>query len=198
MTPSTSKRSRNLKLVLMAAAVPALLTGCEDEPSGKVLTSLEECKVQTEIAPAECEAAYYKALVEHEKLAPRFESERECNEQFGACQSAPANPTGGSHSYMPSMSGFLIGYALSQAMQPRGYYGIGGVSPLYRDYRSGGYLRPGGERVSSNSGTVYGKYGNTALPTRAVTVSRSGFGSSAAARGGFGGSSSRGGGGRGG
>ena len=61
-------------------------------------------------------------------------------------------------------------------------------SPLYRDYRSGGYLRPGGELVGKSSGTVYGKQGATALPARAVTVSRAGFGSRAAARGGFGGS----------
>lgn len=184
-----SKRSRQLRLVLMAVTVPAVLAGCEDEPSGKVLTSREECAAQTEIAPAECEKAYDQALVEHEKLAPRFESESQCNEQFGACQPAPqSNAAAGGHSYMPSMSGFLIGYALSQAMQPRGYYGIGGVSPLYRDYRSGGYLRPGGELVGKSSGTVYGKQGATALPARAVTVSRAGFGSSAAARGGFGGS----------
>lgn len=191
-----SKRSRQLRLVLMAVSVPAVLTGCgDDEPSGKVLTSREDCAAQTEISPAECEKAYQQALVEHEKLAPRFESEKECNDQFGACQPAPAAATASTssgHSYMPSMSGFLIGYALSQAMQPRGYYGIGGVSPLYRDYRSGGYLRPGGELVGKSSGTVYGKQGNTALPARAMTVSRAGFGSSAAARGGFGGSRSSG------
>lgn len=190
------KRSRNLKLVLMAVTVPAVLSGCgDDAPSGKVLTSREECAVQTEIAPAECEKAYQQALVEHEKLAPRFESEKDCNDQFGACQPAPANAAAGTassgHSYMPSMSGFLIGYALSQAMQPRGYYGVGGVAPLYRDYRSGGYLRPDGKQVSNYSGTVYGKSaGSTALPARAVTVSRAGFGSSAAARGGFGSSKS--------
>ncbi|MFD0320084.1 DUF1190 domain-containing protein [Lysobacter gummosus] len=209
-TPKTrdgarGKRSRNLKLVLMAVTVPAVLSGCDDDPSGKILTSREECAVQTEISREECDKAYYQALVEHEKLAPRFESEQECNQQFGACQPVPAQYANGSqHSFIPPMTGFLVGYALSQAMSGgRSYYHIGGVSPLYRDYRSGGYLRPDGKQISTSSGTVYGKSaGNTALPARAVTVSRSGFGSSAAARGGFGGSnssgSSRGGGGWGG
>lgn len=196
MNPTQSKRSRQLRLVLMAAAVPAALTGCEDEPSGKILTAREECAVQTEISVAECQAAYEKALADHAKLAPRFESERECNDQFGACQPVPPQyANGNQNSFMPPMAGFLIGYAVSQAMNSGGggyYYGVRGVSPLYRDYRGGGYLRPGGEYVGKSSGMVRGKYGDTALPTRAMTVSRAGFGSSAAARGGFGGSRSSG------
>ncbi|MGH8079091.1 MAG: DUF1190 domain-containing protein, partial [Lysobacter sp.] len=189
------KRSRNLKLVLMAVAMPVALTACDDDPSGKILTSREDCAVQTEIARADCEKAYGQALIEHEKIAPRFESQQQCNEQFGACQPVPAQYANGTQpTYMPPMTGFLIGYALSQAMNNRGgYYGVGGVSPLYRDYRSGGYLRPNGDQISKSSGTVYGRSAaNTALPARAVTVSRAGFGSSAAARGGFGGNHSTG------
>ncbi|MEH6416125.1 DUF1190 domain-containing protein [Pseudomonas sp. CGJS7] len=187
------KRSRNLKLVLMAVAMPAALVGCDDDPSGKILTSREECSVQTEISREECEKAYSQALIEHEKIAPRFQSEQQCNEQFGACQPLPAQYANGQQgSFIPPMTGFLVGYALSQAMSGgRSYYHIGGVSPLYRDYRSGGYLRPDGKQVGTSSGTVYGKSaGDTALPARAMTVSRAGFGSSAAARGGFGGRSS--------
>ncbi|HEY5612514.1 MAG TPA: DUF1190 domain-containing protein, partial [Lysobacter sp.] len=52
---------------------------------------------------------------------------------------------------------------------------------------SGGYYKPGGDYVGDRVGTVTGKRGSTALPARAMTVSRSGFGSSASARGGFGG-----------
>lgn len=186
------KRSRNLKLVLMAVAVPAALAGCDDDPSGKILTSREECTVQTEISREECEKAYSQALIEHEKVAPRFESEQECNQQFGAC-----TPLQGQHAqagqpyYIPPMTGFLLGYAASQLMSGGNrYYHVGGVSPLYRDYRTGGYLKPDGRQISNYSGTVYGrKAGDTALPARAVTVSRAGFGSSAAARGGFGRSS---------
>lgn len=186
------KRSRNLKLVLMAVAAPAVLAGCDDDPSGKILTSREECTVQTEVSRDECEKAYYQALVEHEKVAPRFESEQECNQQFGACTPLQgAQAAAGQPYYIPPMTGFLLGYAASQLMSGGNrYYHIGGVSPLYRDYRSGGYLKPDGRQVSTYSGTVYGKKaGDTALPARAVTVSRAGFGSSAAARGGFGRSS---------
>ena len=38
------KRSQNLKLVLMAAAVPLALVGCKREPTGQVLTSVEQCE----------------------------------------------------------------------------------------------------------------------------------------------------------
>jgi len=187
-----SKRSRNLRLVLMAVAAPAMLAGCDDDPSGKILTSREECTVQTEISREECEKAYSQALVEHEKLAPRFESEQECNQQFGACTPLNGAAAGAQPTYIPPMTGFLLGYAASQLMSGGNrYYHIGGVSPLYRDYRSGGYRKPDGREISTYSGTVYGKKaGDTALPQRAVTVSRAGFGSSAAARGGFGRSSS--------
>ncbi|QQQ01330.1 DUF1190 domain-containing protein [Lysobacter enzymogenes] len=187
------KRSRNLKLVLMAVAAPAVLAGCDDDPSGKILTSREECTVQTEISREECEKAYGQALVEHEKVAPRFESQQECNQQFGACTPLQGQQANASQPYyIPPMTGFLLGYAASQLMSGGNrYYHIGGVSPLYRDYQGGRYLKPDGKQISTHSGTVYGrKAGDTALPARAVTVSRAGFGSSAAARGGFGRSSS--------
>lgn len=180
------KRSRNLRLVLMASAVPVALAGCEQEPTGTVLASLEQCRSQNELSLDECEAAYRTALAEHERLAPRFDSQAQCNEQFGGCT---PNTYNGQTSFIPPMAGFLIGYALADLdvdRKKRRYYGIGGVSPLYRDYRSRDFLRPGGQVVSDRYGTVRGKYGNTALPTRAITVSRAGFGSSASARGGFG------------
>lgn len=186
------KRSSNLRLVLMAAAVPTVLAGCESEPSGTVLASVEQCRGQTEIPLEECEAAYRTALAEHERLAPRFESQAQCNEQFGGCVPTTYN---GQQSFIPPMAGFLIGYALGDLdydRKKRRYYGVGGVSPLYRDYRSRDFLKPGGQYVSDRYGTVRGKYGNTALPTRAITVSRAGFGSSASARGGFGSSRGRG------
>ena len=168
----------------MAATVPVALAGCESEPTGTVLSSVEQCGTQTSVPVEQCTAAYQEALAKHQKLAPRFESRVQCNEQFGNCEVVD---TGAGQSYVPPMGGFLLGYALASATRGGMYpYTVGGASPLYRDYRSGSYLKPGGDAVSRGTGMVTGRRGNTALPSRAMTVSRSGFGSSASARGGFG------------
>ncbi len=181
-----TKRSQNLKLVLMIATAPIALAGCESEPTGQVLSSVEDCKIQQEVSVEQCTAGYRTALAEHQRLAPRFENQADCSAQFDGC--TPLEGSTGQNqqqSYAPPMSGFLLGYVLASTMRGGGY-GVGGASPLYRDYRSGGYLKPGGDLVSKSPGQVTGRRGNTTLPARAMTVSRAGFGSSASARGGFG------------
>lgn len=179
-----SKRSQHLRLVLMAATAPVALAGCDREPTGTVLSSVQQCETQQQVPVEQCTAAYEKALAEHRKLAPRFDSQVQCNEQFGSCEVVQ---TDRGQSYVPPMGGFLLGYALASTMGGGMYpYSVGGVSPLYRDYGSGRYLKPNGDAVSRGTGMVRGSRGNTALPSRAMTVSRSGFGSSASARGGFG------------
>lgn len=185
------KRSRHLRLALMAATVP-VLAACDSEPTGRVMTSLEECRTQTEVPVQECEAGYQKALTEHQSLAPRFDSQWQCNDQFGACQPLQQ---GSQQSWVPPMSGFLLGYAISNLVNDVGdarRRRVSGQVPLYRDYRSGDFLKPDGKSAGDRGGLVKGKVGNTSLPTRAITVSRSGFGSSASARGGFGSSRSSG------
>ena len=94
--------------------------------------------------------------------------------------------------WTPLMAGFLI----SQLMSPRYPSGYYDSSPIYR-FRSGQYTQYGDDRSSGFGGGASGT-GSTArsyhsvdiTPNRAVTVSRSGFGSVAAARSGWGGSSS--------
>ena len=184
MQPAAMKRSQNLKLVLMAAAVPIVLAACDSEPTGKVLTSVDQCATQTEVPADQCRVAYQTALAEHQKLAPRFDNKVECDQEFTNCTAVEEN---GRTVHTPPMGGFLMGYLIGNALSGGGRsYGVGGASPLYRDYR-GGYYKPGGDYVGDRIGNVSGKRGDTALPARAMTVSRSGFGSSASARGGFGG-----------
>ena len=183
------KRSTNLRLTLMAAAIPVALAGCEPAPpTGQVLGSVSDCDYQTDVDPQQCRAEYDKAKAEHERVAPRFDSNAACNDQFGNC--TPVTNERGQTSWMPPMTGFLLGYMAGDLMKPRGgggYYRVGGSSPLYRDYRSGDYLKPSGDVASDRPGKVTGKAGNTTPPARAITVSRSGFGSSSAARSSFGG-----------
>jgi uncharacterized protein YgiB involved in biofilm formation len=210
------KRSSNLRLTLMVAAAPAvlLLSGCEaDEPAntGMVLQTESQCDFQTDVPKDQCHTAYQNALAEHQRVAPQFADRNQCNDQFGAC--TEVRSAQGQASWVPPMTGFLLGYVASNLVNGaragqdcqrfpgaegcRGssgssggvYRRVGGSSPLYRDYRTGEYRRPNGDATTDRAGRVYGDAGNTSVPARAVSVSRSGFGSSSAARSSF--SSSR-------
>lgn len=183
MKEPVMKRSRNLRLTLMAVAVPVGLVACDSgEPTGVVLNSIADCQAQ-QVDVAQCEAAYNKAVAEHQRVAPRFDDQVQCQQDFGRCETVQEE---GRTSYIPPMGGFLLGYALGGGFSNNsGYRGVSGGAPLYRDYR-GRYINPNGDMVSRQPGTVTGKRGNIATPARAITVSRSGFGSSSAARSAFG------------
>lgn len=177
------KRSTHLRLTLMAATLPAALAGCDSGPeTGAVVQSVDECVSAQHLSRQECQTAYDNAVAQHQKVAPRFQNWGDCNQQFGSC--APLRDNGVDY-YIPPMAGFLVGYALGRR-NDHYYYGYGGSLPLYRD-RSGGFYKPGGDYVSGRSGAVKGAVGRPTPPARAVTVSRSGFGSSSAARSSFGG-----------
>ncbi|MBP1473425.1 DUF1190 domain-containing protein [Frateuria sp. MAH-13] len=180
------KRSSHLRLTLMAATLPAALAGCDTGPAtGTVLRSVDDCPTVKDVPTAQCQAAYQTALAEHQRLAPRFHDWNDCYQQFGAC--SPVVNDGVVSYYVPPMAGFLLGYAAARRNDDRGYaYSYSGHSiPLYRD-RSGDFYKPSGDYVSGRSGTVKGNAGHATAPTRAITVSRSGFGSSSAARSSFG------------
>lgn len=187
------KRSSNLKLTIMALSLPAALLGCDEgPPTGTVLSSVYDCANAEGISLDECKSAHEQALIQHERVAPRFENATECNQQFGNCTGVEEE--GRTH-WVPPMTGFLIGYAVAGGFNsPRrdeqggsGPHSISGVSPLYRDYRSGDYLKPSGDVAGNRTGNVTGARGNATTPARAITVSRSGFGSSSGARHSFGG-----------
>lgn len=207
------KRSSNLRLTLMVAAAPAalLLSGCDSaEPAntGMVLQSESQCDYQTDVPKEQCHAAYQKAVADHQRVAPQFADRNQCNDQFGACTEVRSEQ--GQVNWIPPMTGFLLGYAASSLVNGASrqdcqrypnadgcrsggsggvYRVVNGSSPLYRDYRTGEYRRPNGDATTDRAGRVYGDAGNTAVPARAVSVSRSGFGSASAARSSF--SSSR-------
>ena len=182
------KRSRNLRLSLMAVALPAGLVACDGgEPTGAVLNTVADCRAPQadgqQLDVAQCEAAYQQAVAEHRRVAPRFDNAVQCDQDFGKCEAVQEE---GRTSYVPPMGGFLLGYALAGGFgNNSGGRGIAGGAPLYRDYR-GQYLNPNGNPVSRQPGTVTGKRGSIATPARAISVSRSGFGSSSAARSSFG------------
>jgi len=175
------KRSRNLKLVLMAA-VPVALAGCQSEPTGEVVQSVAQCEAGGWMSREQCQAAHDEALAAHATSAPRFESQADCESEFGQC--TPQEQAGRT-SYLPPMSGFLIGYMLANAGRrspamgapvAAGGAGFGGAAPLYRSRSRGDFFNARGDFVANRPGTVTGARGVLLPPGRAVTVARGGFG----------------------
>lgn len=155
------------------------------EETGAVLLSRGDCATIGKVSQAECEAGYDQAVADHERLAPRFDSLAQCQEQFGACYADPANAL----YWIPPFGGVLLGYRQRDDDAGGGQgggYRYTGTLPLYRE-RGGDFLNPRGDHVGSRAGRVTGKAGSTTPPARAITISRSGFGSTAGARSSFGG-----------
>lgn len=183
------KRSAHLRLTLMALAVPVATVGCDSAPTGTVVHSLAGCANSRDVTAADCEMAYRNALSEHARVAPRFANRSDCDAQFGACE--PMTDEYRSSYWVPPMAGFLVGYAATRRDDIGGGSGGGylyryrGSTPLYRE-RKGDYYNTRGDRVATGPGQVRGKADAIYSPARAVTVSRSGFGSTASARSSFG------------
>jgi uncharacterized protein YgiB involved in biofilm formation len=190
------KRSRALTLVLMAPA-PLLLAGCDDAPEETLrkgfYTDVAAC-VKDGNAADVCQRALDNATKANEANSPKFKTKDECIAQFGdLCRERVVHDgTNESSMWTPLMAGFLI----SQLMSPRYPSGYYDSSPIYR-FRSGQYTQYGDDRfsgfgggVSGSSSTARSYHSVDITPNRAVTVSRSGFGSVAAARSGWGGRSS--------
>lgn len=169
------KRSRNARLVLMGFS-PLALTACEGGQEALIYPSVAECAAGGVVSQAECQSAFEQSQVEAETNSPRYLSRADCIADFGEAQCGPAPHSQGF--FMPFMTGFLIARALD---------GSGGYrsQPLYRP-RSGEWTTNGGYTVGRNTGKVIVDPA-AAKPQRAITQSRSGFGSRAAARGSWGG-----------
>lgn len=170
------KRSKSIGLSLMGT-VPFLLTACDQAapPAAQGLQlpaygSVDECVQAGIFTRQACEDGMQAAQQAHLAEAPRFDSAADCERQYGAanCQLVQ---TGSDSWFMPAMAGFMMGQALANN---RGYYGgMYRGEPLYRD-RHG----RGGWRTADNR--------PVAQPDKAISRSRGGFGSQAAARGSWG------------
>ena len=177
------KRSTNIRLTLMAATLPLALAGCNDSPpTGAIARSINECVQAKAGTYEECSAAYGQALAKHDATAPKFEDKGDCDAQFGNCTAhSDAN---GHSSWMPPMSGFLIGYLASSALN--GQRAFGGGSPLFQDRNSGDFIKANGESAGTRSGFVSGEAGRAAASVRGATVARGGFGGTGSAHASFG------------
>lgn len=179
------KRSRFLKLAVLGAA-PMLLAGCEEERPAIVYESVEACISAAQIPEQTCREDYARAEVQHAATAPRYYSSRDCEADFGAGQCAQSRQSGGL--FMPFMTGYMIA-SLMQGGGNNWYSSPGSHSsqPLYRTNGSSTWRTADNTQIGNRSGATNVPASSAKPATRAVTMSRSGFGSSASARGGWGG-----------
>lgn len=169
------KRTRVTRLLLMGV-VPLALTACESDVDANIFANADECAASGQMTQAQCSAAFAEAKTEHERVAPRYTNYADCVADFGPEQCGPARD--GSSAFMPFLTGMMIGNMLSggNRYQPQ---------PLYRS-RDGEFKTAGGMGVGTRTGAISVPESATKPQARAITMSRSGFGSRAAARGSWG------------
>lgn len=177
------KRSHTVRLLLMGVA-PVVLTACESEEPVSLYKDVTECVASAKLTQDQCDAAFNHAKSEHERVAPRYTSQKDCETDFGAAGCQTVNQGAGIQ-YIPLMAAYALGY---YAGRPNYFQS----QPLYYSNNGwngggGGYLNSGGQQVARTTGDSRVARSAMEAPTRAVTMSRSGFGSSASARGSWGG-----------
>lgn len=178
-------------LALGVASVMLSACGAEREEA-KIYTSIDDCKQDYPDALEKCEAAYKTAAEEALRTSPRFNSEYDCEYEFGPNQCRNVNTNGGSF-FMP----FMAGYMVSSLLSPNRYYS----QPLYT---SSSYNSPFRSRWITADGHVFdgdirkrnyrvSKDQLKPKPTVNRTMKRGGFGSSVRAKSSWGSSSRKGG-----
>lgn len=178
-------------LALGVASVMLSACGAEREEA-KIYTSIDDCKQDYPDAVEKCEAAYKTAAEEALRTSPRFNSEYDCEYEFGPNQCRNVN-TGGGSFFIP----FMAGYMVSSLLSPNRYYS----QPLYT---SSSYNSPFRSRWITADGHVFdgdirkrnyrvSKDQLKPKPTVNRTMKRGGFGSSVRAKSSWGSSSRKGG-----
>lgn len=164
------KRSRQLALIAMTQ-VPLLLAGCGEEEKLRqgFYTSVEACKSDGN-SDEVCAKAMQAAAEAHAKESPRFASRDECIRNYG--DNCAENPQ--QHGvWMPLLTGFMLSQLLHGGRAPA----YMGANPVYRtpDGRYNEWYRnPDGSPAAAGFRQMRAV---EVAPNRAVTLSRSGFGS---------------------
>lgn len=201
MQSNKTKRSKSINLTSMrksfsvkplALGVAAIfLAACGDKQEAAVFTSVDDCIDAKPEAAEKCKTAYEDAVKEAERTGPKYNSQRDCESEFGNSQCRVVQRDSGSF-FMP----FMAGYMLSNLMSPRGYYS----QPMFTSHSRNSSYR---NRWIGADGHDFGdnrrrtmRVSEKALqpkPTVNKTISRGGFGSSVRAKSSWGSSSKKGG-----
>ena len=197
------KRSKKAALILMVPTATLLMAGCSSEEPVEtaVYQNADECAAYYN-PPAECQAEFAKAQQLHSQVAPKYQTQAECETDFGAGQceapttslaqnnstaattdpAAPAQQQQASSGFfMPMMMGFLAGQMLNRSGQAAPKQSVP-TQPLYKSRDDmGTYRTASNQPVARQSGPV------SVLPSKmqpqpGSMVRRGGFGAQAQQR----------------
>lgn len=175
---------------LAAAAAASVLVACSSSEDARIYTSLENCKVSNPELSQQCEDAFQQAQAEAEKSGPKYDSQTNCETEFGQNNCVPYRTDNGHSWFIPALAGFMVG-----RMMDRGTFGS---APLYTSYSRNS---PAYGQWTTVDGNLYGGVGrrDVRVPSGAFkpkppvtkTMSRGGFGSKISAKSNWGGSTNR-------
>ena len=169
------KRSAHLRLALVAA-IPVAAGGCDNpaitgDQAQDWQGAAVDCSTAELMRTDSCKAELERMIA----TSPRFGTQQECEGAVGgACAQTDE---GGQTAWIGPTTGFVSGFLMAQLLDE-----VGDAFERKRRYGSTGY---GGGYRSSYPAVTRNNY--PAAPTRAITQSRSGFGSTSSARSSFGG-----------
>jgi uncharacterized protein YgiB involved in biofilm formation len=201
------KRSTTVSLVLLGAAGLTIyaLNRSEGDTEVSPFRSVDECRNSGRDAKA-CQDSYDDALRLHETNAPRFESQNDCERDYGVgkCTTKQALSSSGSMAsyFVPALAGFAIAKALSNQQgrlaaqplyscpsyrqQPDGTcYNTSTGRSFFSYFGSGSSSSSGSSWWSSRSSSAYVPSDSFARASSPAVVSR-GSSVSSVSRGGFG------------
>ncbi|MBK17499.1 MAG: hypothetical protein CMM52_01490 [Rhodospirillaceae bacterium] len=161
-------------VALVAAGALWFTTREEPKTDAAVYESLQQCLADVNMVRSDCEKNYAAAKQQHASVAPKFATQRECEEEFGAarCEKAPQTTSTGSSMFMPLMMGYMMGSVI-------GGRGYGNGQPLYRTRANPGTFRTADNKSAGRTvgRTKVAKSSTTRPTAKSSTRSRGGFGS---------------------
>jgi uncharacterized protein YgiB involved in biofilm formation len=201
MQSNKTKRSKSINIASMrksfsvkplALGVAAIfLSACGDKQEAAVFTNINDCTDANPEFAEKCKTAYDDALKEAQRTGPKYNSQRDCESEFGNNRCNVVRNESGSF-FMP----FMAGYMLSNLMSPRGYYS----QPMFTSNARNSSYR---NRWVGADGYDFGDNRRRSMrvsekslkpkPTVTKTMSRGGFGSSVRAKSSWGSSTKKGG-----
>jgi uncharacterized protein YgiB involved in biofilm formation len=176
------KRSIAISLALLGSGIALSSCGEQKAVDAAAYANPDQCIAAGKFTREECLSDYQTAVADFQKTAPAFNSQKDCEDEFGdgKCQPAATSHPAGHSSFTPFMMGYMMGNHSSSAPVA--------VAPqaLYRSKSTSNFVNGGGAPVTKSLGAF-------TLKSRSSTFSAPSPTSKTIARGGFGGRSSFGG-----
>lgn len=143
-------RNRSCATLVLVGALPLALAGCDDSvnvTARKDFKTVQEC-VDAKVPVDVCSNAYMHALDDHRKIAPTYDDQAACDEDFvpGYCQVTSDGK------YVPRLGGFelaMSGDVPRQAAEQARAQGDDGGNGLLTGLLLGQMLGGGGNRYYS-------------------------------------------------